>query len=454
MKKLLLFLITFSFFANSATNDECRAKPSFDGVMSGVYKESDDYFVLLEGCIYRMSGVSIGIGEGEDTRSGTWTPVSSGSVGDGSYGSEGSGGGSESGSGSSGFGGIVSGQTVKLPDPVSSVSMPSGVLQSDTIGTAFPVWANNNSMTGSGYYLGSSADSVALYSILNNIKTSYNQPDMIFNQTDSFGHTVNIISNSYKAVSFTVNKKIFDTVATFEYVVTTHTKRYDTSNICTWPSQQNDWKIQCDESRAILLEDSYSTPSYYQTAQVIGNPNYNGGSTGGGSTGGGSTGGGSTGGGSGTGDFDYSKMANANKDVLTEHFDSSSIQSDVTSSLDATSKSISDSANSLSDSVSGLLGNGSQIAPEFSSSASGMQKIGRGDKSPLLESFTKGGLFPSLPSSKQCTPFVFASGKTYEFSISCQYIDMFKSVFAFILYFWTFVSVYDSFTGILRKGKY
>ncbi|OKU68016.1 hypothetical protein ACN85_01145 [Escherichia coli] len=147
------------------------------------------------------------------------------------------------------------------------------------------------------------------------------------------------------------------------------------------------------------------------------------------------------------------RMAIAGDRLSYQPFDSSAIQSDISSSLDGTVQSLTDSVKGLSDSVGGLLGAGTPVSPEFSAASADMQKIGSGDSSPLLDAFTKGKLFPSLPSAKKCTPFVFAAGKKYEFTIECKYIDMFKSVFAFILYFWTFVTVYDSFAGILRKGK-
>ncbi len=136
-----------------------------------------------------------------------------------------------------------------------------------------------------------------------------------------------------------------------------------------------------------------------------------GGGSDGGNTGGGD--GGGSGGGSGTGDFDYDRMAKANKDAMTEEFDSSAIQSDISSSLDGTVQSLTDSVKGLSDSVGGLLGAGTPVSPEFSAASADMQKIGSGDSSPLLDAFTKGKLFPSLPSAKQCTPFCFAAGKKY-----------------------------------------
>ncbi|WP_420270484.1 hypothetical protein [Citrobacter freundii] len=146
-------------------------------------------------------------------------------------------------------------------------------------------------------------------------------------------------------------------------------------------------------------------------------------------------------------------MANANKDALTESFDLSALQADTGASLDGSVQGTLDSLSGFSDSIGGLVGNGSAISGEFAGSSSAMNAIGDGDKSPLLDSFLKDGLFPALPEFKQCTPFVFAPGKEYEFIIECKYIDMFKGVFAFILYFWTFVTVYDSFSGILRKGR-
>ncbi len=74
----------------------------------------------------------------------------------------------------------------------------------------------------------------------------------------------------------------------------------------------------------------------------------------GGNTGGGD--GGGSGGGSGTGDFDYDRMAKANKDAMTEEFDSSAIQSDISSSLDGTVQSLTDSVKGSLTALAAFLG--------------------------------------------------------------------------------------------------
>ncbi|MDE9463737.1 hypothetical protein, partial [Xenorhabdus bovienii] len=99
--------------------------------------------------------------------------------------------------------------------------------------------------------------------------------------------------------------------------------------------------------------------------------------------------------------------------------------------------------------VSGLINGTGKIGDEFQDSAGYMAQIGQGDKSSLVDNFMS--FFPSLPSASECRPIIFGEGQKYEFTIDCQYLDMFKRIFSFILYFWTFVTVYDTFTSILRN---
>ncbi|EOZ4665181.1 hypothetical protein [Enterobacter hormaechei] len=451
MKKIIIALFFAPFFTHATTDAECLSKPAFDGTLSNVWKEGDSRYANFENCIYELSG--IGIGYDNDTSwNGHWTPVraadGSGNGGDDNS----SGGGSNGDSGNNSTPDTVTpGQTVNLPSDLSTLSIPANVVKSDSIGSQFSLYTNASCTMCSGYYLSNNADSIAIANITETVKADYNQPDMWFEQTDSDGNHVKILQNSYKAVSYNVESKQSDvnnpTYINYSYSVNVKQVSYDTSNVCimNWETFQN----KCDASRAVLITDTV-TPSYSRNITIQSNINYQGSNGSGGS---GNDGGGTGNNGNGTGDFDYVKMANANKDALTESFDLSALQADTGASLDGSVQGTLDSLSGFSDSIGGLVGNGSAISGEFAGSSAAMNAIGEGDKSPLLDSFLKDGLFPALPEFKQCTPFVFAPGKEYEFIIECKYIDMFKGIFAFILYFWTFVTVYDSFSGILRKGR-
>ncbi|MQL47273.1 hypothetical protein GEA64_04430 [Photorhabdus khanii] len=481
MKYLGIFSLLLSFYSYAVTDEACRARPAFDGAMSGVYREGDNRYVLFESCRYQLSGISVGTGD-EHAWYGHWTPISSGTV----SGNREDGGGmtdaDNKGSTGGNSGAGVVGKKVALPDELSQLPLPSNVVVSDAVGSQFSLYAQPQSTMTSGYLLGNSADAVAAYSILDVIKHDYNQPDMWFNRTDSFGHTVNIKSNEYKPTSYTVQTK--ETYPdspnriNYHYIITTHTVRYDTSDVCI--SAPATFEISCDASRAVKIEDSYQD-SGSRRVTVYANAHYGDGAHSGSSGGAGTVSHGSHRGGSGgtgivshgshsgssgeggpashsatgkgAGDFDYTQMANANKEALTEEVNLSSLQGEMTADLDSTTQGIQDAFSSFSDSIGGLIGHGSAVTGDFAGSVADMQKIGEGDKSPLLDLFMKGDLFPALPVAKQCVPFVFAAGKSYEFTLDCKYIDMFKKVFAFILYFWTFVTIYDAISGLLRQGK-
>lgn len=176
--------------------------------------------------------------------------------------------------------------------------------------------------------------------------------------------------------------------------------------------------------------------------------NEGGGSEGGGSEGGGSEGGGS-GGGSGSGDFDYEKMANANKGAMTENADENALQSDAKGKLSVATDYGAAIDGFIGD-VSGLA-NGNGATGDFAGSNSQMAQVGDGDNSPLMNNFRQ--YLPSLPQSVECRPFVFGAGKPYEFSIDCDKINIFRGVFAFLLYVATFMYVFSTFANILRNKE-
>lgn len=165
--------------------------------------------------------------------------------------------------------------------------------------------------------------------------------------------------------------------------------------------------------------------------------------------GGGSEGGGS-GGGSGSGDFDYEKMANANKGAMTENADENALQSDAKGKLDSVATDYGAAIDGFIGDVSGLA-NGNGATGDFAGSNSQMAQVGDGDNSPLMNNFRQ--YLPSLPQSVECRPYVFGAGKPYEFSIDCDKINLFRGVFAFLLYVATFMYVFSTFANILRNKE-
>ncbi len=429
MKRLLPPLLFASFFANAATDAECIAKPEFDASMTNVWKDNQtlDRYANYEGCLWNATGVVVCTGD-ENQCYGTWKPIGAAiPEGGGSGGNEG-GGGSGGGDGDG-----DGGNTGTDPKP--------GYTYVNPLDGTYPPGSEQNPNN----------PNPSLYDE-QPLNTWIFQGNRFVNKQGALTVYTGSVSTGTDPV-----------VTKIQYTPVSSKAMYD----LFWNGKFRDCAFHSGFNEDPFVCDYQGQPSEIPQPPVNGGGSGSGGGgsdggsgggdggSGGGSDGGNTGGGdgGGSGGGSGTGDFDYDRMAKANKDAMTEEFDSSAIQSDISSSLDGTVQSLTDSVKGLSDSVGGLLGAGTPVSPEFSAASADMQKIGSGDSSPLLDAFTKGKLFPSLPSAKQCTPFVFAAGKKYEFTIECKYIDMFKSVFAFILYFWTFVTVYDSFAGILRKGK-
>ncbi|WP_337133536.1 hypothetical protein, partial [Staphylococcus aureus] len=70
-----------------------------------------------------------------------------------------------------------------------------------------------------------------------------------------------------------------------------------------------------------------------------------------------------------------------------------------------------------------------------------LDEIGEDDSSPIADQVT--GNFPDLPSSS-CTPLTFGQAP-FEFTISCDVFNKIRTWFGWIIYFWTVVSIMDTF---------
>ncbi|WFQ80608.1 hypothetical protein PXH59_05685 [Xenorhabdus sp. SF857] len=474
---LSLLIVPFFSYSSDLTAEQCKARSAFTGNMTNVWKEKGaDYsytrYANFEGCLYSLSGISVCNGEDASSCHGDWTPVGAvkeGGSGDGAdeSGAKGDGGVSGVSGGNAGLTPLEMGKFVAVPDPA-AVVLPSGAELADSIDDKHAIYTKAGA---NGYILGDNADAVALSGILSDIKSNYIPVDLWFNRTDDYGHRVRLKTNEQK-IYYRLNEKkvspLEPNFINYEYEIKTHYTNYDPSNVCIY--DEDTATTRCDESR-LIAQSSHESSNVY-TLQVMPNMNAlggrnkdssgsangdhhssgNSGNTTSGNKDNGSSGQGGNGiSGFGMDSFDYERMSDANKNAMTEEYDESRIKSGITSEFESVSSSLMAAFNNHIDSVSGLIQGGGQIGDEFQESAGYMSQVGNGDKSSLIDNFMKGGLFPALPSAMECRPIVFGEGKQYEFMIDCKYLDIFKNIFAFILYFWTFVTIYDTFTSILRN---
>ncbi|EKN6178766.1 hypothetical protein DVQ78_19505 [Yersinia enterocolitica] len=151
-------------------------------------------------------------------------------------------------------------------------------------------------------------------------------------------------------------------------------------------------------------------------------------------------------------------MADANKNAMTEDYDEKVIHNDIQDNLNTGKKSQSKTLDDFSDSITGLANNNdTPVLPEFDDASEYMKQIGEGNKSPALDKYMT--LMPTLPKplstaplSGKCGPFTFGAGKMYEFSINCDYIALFRQIFGYLLYIWSFVSGLEFITTFPQRS--
>ncbi|ECW6490591.1 hypothetical protein AH814_22250 [Salmonella enterica subsp. enterica serovar Rubislaw] len=146
--------------------------------------------------------------------------------------------------------------------------------------------------------------------------------------------------------------------------------------------------------------------------------------------------------------FDYERMGRVMKDKLSESYDDNAARSLTQQGADKAFSGVTGALDNLSDSASGLL-NGGVVGDGFAGASSQMAQIGSGSSSPLLDRFKLNG----LPSPSECRPLVFGAGQPYELSIDCDKINLFKQIFAFLLYVGTFIYLYQVFTSLPSRNK-
>ena len=424
MKKLLFAIpLVIPFYSHSAeTVESCLAKPQTENSFTNVWKDEKtlDRYANYEGCLWNATGVVVCTGD-ETQCYGTWVPI-------GVAIPENEGGGSEGG-GSEGGGSEGGGTT---PPEYGDTPIPGYTYINPLDGTYPPGTEQNPA---------------------NPNPTLYKSQPL-----NTWMFQNNRFSNRQGALTVytgTVTKGTDPVKTYYQYTPVSSKAMYDAFwngkfRDCAFHSGFNEDPFVCEyQGQSSDLPQPPINAGGGSGGGSEGGGSEGGGSEGGGSEGGGSEGGG-TGGGSGSGDFDYDKMANANKGALTENADENALQSDAKGKLDSVANDYVAAIDGFIGDVSGLA-NGNGATGDFAGSNSQMAQIGDGDNSPLMNNFRQ--YLPSLPQSVECRPFVFGAGKPYEFSIDCDKINLFRGVFAFLLYVATFMYVFSTFANILRNKE-
>ncbi|HFV9732803.1 TPA: hypothetical protein ACIAN5_003029 [Salmonella enterica subsp. enterica serovar Yarrabah] len=215
----------------------------------------------------------------------------------------------------------------------------------------------------------------------------------------------------------------------------------------------------------ILSEENNAQPDPCDDSTDCGLDDGGGGTGGDGGGGTGGDGGGGTGGdgGGGTGGDDcgnnsslssgvftlyYSRIGCENKKSLTEKYDDSKYKSDLTSDMNASFGDATKLYSQHSDGITALV-NGGNASGIFSGVNNSMAKIGGGASSPLISNLT--GAMPALPAYKECKPLYFFKDMPAEFFIDCEKIEWTRRVIGFLFYCLTFLTFFNTFTGLLRN---
>lgn len=152
--------------------------------------------------------------------------------------------------------------------------------------------------------------------------------------------------------------------------------------------------------------------------------------------------------------FDYAKNANEIKKSLTEKYDENSVMKSLTESFDKFTDSVKTQDENTESSLKGLINGDGDVSGEFKEIGGHLNNIGSNTEDSILFPFINAdSLFPNLPKPKKCESLIFGEGKIYEFNVDCKYIDMFKIIFAFILYCLTALYYINTLSGLLRNKE-
>ncbi|EPO2454037.1 hypothetical protein ACT7LO_004427, partial [Providencia rettgeri] len=170
--------------------------------------------------------------------------------------------------------------------------------------------------------------------------------------------------------------------------------------------------------------------------------------------------GGNEGGGNGNGEggsngdgFDYERMAQANKDAFFEEFDKDALINEIDLADDSTELEIDNVLDMIFQGIRNLILD-EGVTPElFIPIKEQMNLIGNFGDSPIVNDYFKEPFYNLFPKPRKCSPLIFGSGEVYEFSISCDVIELIKTLLSFVFYFFVFYEYFTVGTNLIRGGK-
>ncbi|EIU8189087.1 hypothetical protein L6N52_001818, partial [Salmonella enterica subsp. enterica serovar Potsdam] len=146
--------------------------------------------------------------------------------------------------------------------------------------------------------------------------------------------------------------------------------------------------------------------------------------------------------------FYYSRIGCENKKSLTEKYDEQKYKSDLNAEINASFGDATKLYNQHTEGVTALV-NGGNASGIFSGVNNSMSKIGSGATSPLVNNLISA--MPVLPAYRECKPLYFFKDMPAEFYIDCEKIEWTRRVIGFLFYCLTFLTFFNTFTGLLRN---
>ncbi|ECB5944831.1 hypothetical protein AHY58_002600 [Salmonella enterica subsp. enterica] len=146
--------------------------------------------------------------------------------------------------------------------------------------------------------------------------------------------------------------------------------------------------------------------------------------------------------------FYYSRIGCENKKSLTEKYDEQKYKSDLNAEMNASFGDATKLYNQHTEGVAALV-NGGNAFGIFSGVNNSMSKIGSGATSPLVNNLISA--MPVLPAYRECKPLYFFKDMPAEFYIDCEKIEWTRRVIGFLFYCLTFLTFFNTFTGLLRN---
>lgn len=146
--------------------------------------------------------------------------------------------------------------------------------------------------------------------------------------------------------------------------------------------------------------------------------------------------------------FYYSRIGCENKKSLTEKYDEQKYKSDLNAEINASFGDATKLYNQHTEGVTALV-NGGNASGIFSGVNNSMAKIGSGATSPLVNNLISA--MPVLPAYRECKPLYFFKDMPAEFYIDCEKIEWTRRVIGFLFYCLTFLTFFNTFTGLLRN---